>query len=95
MEKRTYNMDVIRNDCQSALHCLPAQVQMSRPLFSGRRRHSDEARKSMPVNDHLNQMFQLLVSNFILGLGREGHTQCNRSAWVIRTGSLELVVSVS
>jgi hypothetical protein len=86
-------MDVIRNDGQSALHCLPAQVQMSRPLLSGRRRHSNETRESMPVNDHLNQMFQLLVSaHFTI---RMGHTQCNRSAWVIRTGSLELVVSVS
>jgi len=88
-------MNVIRNDCQSALHCFPTQIQMSRPLLSSRCRHSDETRESMSVNDHLDQMFQLLVSDVILRLGRAGRTQCNRSAWVIRTGSLELVVSVS
>jgi len=88
-------MNVIRNDGQSALHRLPTQVQMPRSLLSGRCRHSDKTRESMPVDDHLDQVFQLFISNAILKLGRDGHTQCNRSAWVIRTGSLELVVSVS
>jgi hypothetical protein len=59
-------MNVIGNDGQSALHCLPAQVQMSGPLFSSGCRHSNETRESMPVNDHLDQMFQLLVSNVVL-----------------------------
>jgi hypothetical protein len=73
-------MNMIRNDGQSALHRLPTQVQMSRPLLSGRRRHGDETRESMSIDNHLDQMFQLLVSNVILYLGMEGHTQCNRSA---------------
>lgn len=88
-------MNMIGNDSQSALHCFPTQVQMSRPLLSSGRRHSDETGESMSVNNHLDQMFQLLVSNVILRLRKGEHTQCNRSAWVIRTGSLELVVSVS
>ena len=88
-------MNMIRNDGQSALHCLPAQVQMSRPLLSCRCRHSNKARESMSVDNHLDQMFQLLVSSAIHRLCRGRHTQCNRSAWVILTGSLEFVVSVS
>jgi hypothetical protein len=60
--KVTYNMDMIRNNSQGALHCFPAQVQMSRPFLSSMCRHGDEARESMSIDDHLDQMFQLIIS---------------------------------
>ena len=97
-ERGTYNVNVIRDDSQSALHCFPTQIQMSRPLFSGRRRHGNETRESMSVNDHLDQMLQLLVSARMndkkgtytmqsLGLGDPD--------WIPRVCSFGIIVPVS
>jgi hypothetical protein len=58
----TYDMDVICNNSQCALHCLSAQIQMSSPLFGGRCGHGYEAGKSVSIDDHLYQMFQLMIS---------------------------------
>lgn len=91
-------MDMICDDCQGALHSPLAQIEMSRPLLRSRCGHGDKAGESMTVDDHLDQMFELqLISSaldswFLLIVRR---TQCSRSACVIRTGSLELAVSVS
>jgi len=90
-------MNMVRNDGQSTLHCFPTQIQMPRPLFSSRCRHSDETRESMPVDNHLDQMFQLLISAHMndkkgtytmqsLGLGN--------SDWIPGIGSFGIIVPI-
>jgi hypothetical protein len=53
-------MDVISNDRQSTLHGLSAQIQMSLKLVCGGRRHSHKTGESMTIDDHLDQMFELV-----------------------------------
>lgn len=51
---------MVRNDGESTLHGLPAQVQMSRAFVRRGRGHRDEARELVPVNDHLDEVLKLL-----------------------------------
>lgn len=55
-------MYMIRDNRQSALHRFPAHIQMPRLFLRRLCRHRDKAREAVSVNDHLNQVLQLIVS---------------------------------
>ena len=91
-------MNMICNNGQSALHCLSAQVQMSRPLLGGVCGHSDEPREPMSVDDNLDQVFQLLVSAFSPLSPGETHTMqtfgLGDPDWISRVGSFSIIMPV-
>ena len=52
-------MDVVGNDRQGALHSFPADVQQIVLLLAGRSTMVHEARESMAVDEHLDEVFEL------------------------------------
>lgn len=71
---------------------------MSRPLLGGVCGHGDEPREPMSVDDHLDQVFQLLVSTFSPLPPGETHTMqsfgLGDSYWISRVGSFSIIMPV-
>lgn len=59
-------MHMISHYGESTLHRFPTVVHVPCALFSSRSGHSDKSRETVPVNNHLDEMFELISVSWFL-----------------------------